>query len=302
MYAKAQMFLPRTAQDALDSDFVAADIAAGEAAIVMLASSKLKALKTTTVASDLSDITDNQHTKFQIMWRKYNTSDVIVTTPELTFAELVNAEKVTGAAGTAQATTVAITAASPPVAGDSYHLTIIDTTPGTANLNKYPFEYVATASYAASDVVDGLVSDINALSDTTKVTATDGGTTITLTGTTTENHFRVAVDCDGSAVITYATDLVPGTLLKAQVQQMEKNMKSHGEGITNTIWFPRDWTSEVSDVATNFNNMGVFQFKLNKPAKHGMNGINTENYTLYIAEAADINLVDALLAAWNTVK
>ncbi len=308
MYAKAQFFLPRTAQGTLDSDFLHSDLAKGEAAIVLMSSSKLKALKTTTTNSDLSDITDNMHTKFQVMWRKYNTSDVVFTTPELSLAELVSAKKLTSDAGAKQVTTVTFTTPTVGAKGDNYSLIIADTTPGTMDVQKYNFDHTVTSDYESSDVSDitaALKTSINLVSDICKVSAASTTTgVLTLTGTTFKNHFRVAVDCDGSATINYATDLKPPTLLKSDIQQMEKDMKSHGEGITNTLVFPKDWTSEVSDIADGacFTNMGVFQFKLNKPAKHGMNAVNTEDYTLYIAEAADIDLVDALTTAWGTAK
>jgi hypothetical protein len=295
MYAKAQMFLPRTAQAASDADFVAADLAAGEAAIVFLGSTKLQAHG----ASDASDLAANAHSKFQIMWRKYNTSDVILTTPELSLAELVNAKKIEDDSGTAQVVTITPTVPDTTAIGDTYHLTIIDTTPGTANLDKYNYEVVNTTGSidSVADLIDAFVDLINA--DTTvNVTAADETSDMTLTGDTKQNHFRVAYDGDAPATIEYTTDLEPDTLSKAQIQQMEKDMKSHGEGITNTIWFPKDWTSEVSDT-TYYDNMGIFQFKLNKPAKHGMNASNYEDYTLYIAEAANIDLVDNLIVAWN---
>jgi hypothetical protein len=300
MYAKAQMFLPRTAQSSAISDFVASDLAAGEASIVYLSTdSKLASVKTTVTASDLTAITDNMHSKFQVMWRKYNTSDVILTTPELSLAELVNAKIVVDGAGTAQVVTITPEIPGTPAIGDTYHLTIIDTTPGTANLNKYNYEVVNTTGSidSVADLIDAFVDLINA--DTTvNVTAADATSDMTLTGDTKQNHFRVAYDGDAPATIEYTTDLEPDTLSKAQIQQMEKDMKSHGEGITNTIWFPKDWTSEVSDT-TYYDNMGIFQFKLNKPAKHGMNASNYEDYTLYIAEAANIDLVDNLIVAWN---
>lgn len=303
MYAKAQLLIPRSAQAAADSDFAAADLAAGEASIVYLSSSnKLAAYLTGTATSDTSDLTSNAHNKFQIMWRKYNTSDVIVTTPELSLAELVACKKITSDAGTAQATTVTPTVSS-PVLGDRYSLTLINTTPGTANLEKWNFETVNNTGtgFAASDLLDQWTSDINAVSDTTNITATDGATVLTLTGQTMFNHFRVAVDCDSAtAVISYATDLKPADCTYAQIYALETQMKSHGEGITNSIWFPKTYTSEVQSAVHNA--LGVFEFKLNKPAKHGMNATNVENYTLYIAEPTDINLIDMLIAAWNVIK
>ncbi len=307
MYAKAQMFLPRTANDSDLSDFVASDLSAGEAAIVSLQGTKLAGFITpadaTESASDLSYITGNIHTKFQVMWRKYNTSDVIQCTPELSFAELVEAKKLTGAGGTAQVTTLTLTVPGTQAIGDTYSLTIVDTTPGTAKLDKFTYEVVNVtgADYTAETLGDAFRTLIAADSSRNKVVGS-GTTTLILTGATTENHFRVAYEGDAPATIVYTTDLLPGTLLKSQVQQMEKDMKSHGEGITNTLWFPKDWTSEVSDVAARFNNMGVFRFNLNRPAKHGMNATNYEDYTLYVAEAADINIVDGLIAAWNITK
>lgn len=301
MYAKAQLLMPRTAQSAADSDFVSTDLAAGEATIVYISSSaKLAAYKTGTDSSDISDIGSNMHNKFQIMWRKYNTSDVIITTPELTLSELVEARKISSDAGNVQTTTITPTISSPS-AGDSYLLTLVDTTPGTANLNKWTFEALATGTdYAVSDLLDIWTSDINALSDVTKIQMSDGGTAANLVGTTKSNHFRVAIDGDLTATISYATDVKPASCSVEQITELEAQMKVHEEGVTNSIWFPRPYTSEV--INAQYNNLGIFKFKLNKPAKHGMNATNVENYTLYIAESSDINLVDMLVAAWNYTK
>lgn len=302
MYAKAQLLIPRSAQSTSISDFVASDLAAGEASIVYLSSSsKTASYKTSVDASDTSDLTSNAHNKFQVMWRKYNTSDVIITTPELSLAELVACKKITSDAGTAQATTVTPTVSSPAL-GDRYSLTLINTTPGTANLEKWNFETVNSkgTDFAVSDLLDQWTSDINAMSDTTTIAATDGTTVLTLTGQTKSKHFRVAVDGEVTAAISYATDLKPADCTYAQILEFEKQMKSHGEGITNSIWFPKPYTSEVQNAVHNA--LGVFQFKLNKPAKHGMNATNVEDYTLYIAEPTDINLIDMLIAAWNVIK
>lgn len=303
MYAKAQLLIPRSAQNSDITDFSATYLAAGEAAIVYLSSSnKLATYKTGAVASDTSDLTSNEHNKFQIMWRKYNTSDIIVTTPELSLSELVACKKITSDAGTAQVTTITPTITSPAI-GDAYSITLIDTTPGTANLNKWNFETYADATdFAVSDLLDLLTSDINALSDTTNIIATDGGTVLTLTGNTKSNHFRVAVDGGNSmtAVINYATDLKPADCTYDQIYALETQMKSHGEGVTNSIWFPKTYVSEVQNAV--YSGLGVFQFELRKPAKHGMNATNIENYTLYIAEKDDIDLIDMLVNAWEVVK
>lgn len=305
MYTKAQLLIPRSAQStAITSGFAATDLAAGEASIVYIntTSDTLSSYKTGIATSDTSDLTSNAHNKFQVMWRKYNTSDVIVTTPELSLAELVAYKKITSDAGTAQTTTITPTISS-PVLGDRYSLTLINTTPGTANLEKWNFETVNSkgTDFAVSDLLDQWTSDINAMSDTTKIQMSDGGTAANLVGTTKLNHFRVAIDCDSAtAVINYATDLKPADCTYAQIFELEKQMKSHGEGITNSIWFPKPYTSEVQNAVHNA--LGVFEFKLNKPAKHGMNATNVENYTLYIAEPTDINLIDMLIAAWNVVK
>jgi hypothetical protein len=303
MYAKAQLLIPRSAQASTSDNFTAAQLAAGEAAVVYLhpLSDTLAAYKTGTATSDTSDLTSNAHNKFQIMWRKANTSDVIITTPELSLSELVRFKKVAKSDGTAQVTTVTPTVSS-PVLGDRYSITLVNTTPGTANLEKWNFETINTigADFAASDLLDQWTSDINAMSDTTKIQMSDGGTAANLVGTTKLNHFRVAIDCDSAtAVINYATDLVTASGTYAQMVEMERNMKAHGEGITNSIWFPKPWNSELSDTTYD---LGVFEFKLSKPAKHGMQAVNSEDYTLYIAEPTDINLIDMLEAAWNVVK
>lgn len=303
MYAKAQLLIPRSAQDTSITDFAATDLAAGEAAIVYLSSSnKLAAYKTGTATSDFSDLTSNVYNKFQVMWRKYNTTDIIVTTPELSLSELVACKKITSDAGTAQSTNVTPTITSPAV-GDVYSITLIDTTPGTANLDKWTFETYADATdFAVSDLLNLLTSDINALSDTTNITATNNTTYLTLAGTTKFNHFRVAVNGGNSmtAVIDYAIDLKPADCTYDQIYALETQMKSHGEGITNSIWFPKTYVSEVQNKV--YNGLGVFQFELRKPAKHGMNATNIENYTLYIAEDTDINLIDMLIDAWESIK
>jgi len=305
MYAKAQFIIPRSVQAASDSEYVLTDMAAGESAVVYLSSSdKLAAydVGATSDVSDFSDLGNNPHNKFQIMWRKYNTSDVVISTPELSLAELVDVKVLTSDSGNVQTTTVTPTVTSPSK-GDAYSITLIDSTPGTANLDKWNFEVLADATdYSVADLLDAWTAAINLASDTTKITATDGTTVLTLAGTTTVNHFRVAVDGGDSAtaVISYATDVKPATGAYATMVQMEKDMKSHGEGITNSLWFPKPWTSELESSSYL---LGVFKFKLNKPAKHGMNATNTEDYTLYIGEkGAGISLSNWLKTVWDYAK
>lgn len=300
MYSKAQFFIPRSVQSDI-SDFPASDLAAGEVAVTYLSSSdKLATYKVddATDVSDFSDLTANMHNKFQVMWRKHNTSDVILTTPELSLADLIDVKVMASDVGTAQVTTITPTVAGTGVVGDIYSLTLVDSTPGTAKLKKWNFETQNTSGtdFAVSDLLDQWTSDINAMSDITNVQAADNTSDFTLTGQTKYNHFRVAVDGEGTATIVYTTNLKPPTGAYEQMVQMEKDMKSHGEGITNSIWFPRPWTSELSDTGYD---LGVFEFKLNKPAKHGMNATNVEDYTLYIAEPEDIDLIDMLVEVFK---
>ena len=283
-----QLFIPRTVSAADATDYVSTDMSAGEAAIVYPASTGLVAIAAT-------DITDTSM-PFQIIWRKYSTSDIVVSSPVLTLSELVAARKLTSDAGTQQIVDLAVTVPTTPLVGDTYMVKIIDTTPGTANLTKKTFEYVATATdYAASDIVDALVSDISTDTDV-RVSASDNTTDLRLTGTGTTNHFRVAVENNAGVdwTITYTSDVRPGRVSQAYLTDLETKMKSHGEGITNTIWFAKPYTSEVYAA---IDCLGIFDFNLRKPAKHGMGGINFEPYTLYIA-TSDNTVCTTLQTVW----
>lgn len=284
-----QLFIPRTLSGS-DTDYDPADLAAGEIAFVTTSGANL-------VAKSLAQITDNI-TPFQIMWRKANTSDVIECTPVLTLGELVKSTILSSDSGNAQHTTINCTVPTTTAIGDTYTVKVVNTTPGTANLTKKTFEYVATsASYAGSDIVNHFLTDISTDTDLQCYVSDTDTSDLRIVGTGTTNHFRAAVDNNVGVdwTITYTSDAKPSTLYYAQITDLETKMKSHGEGITNTIWFAKPYTSEVPSV-TSFYKMGIYDFKLRKSAKHGMSAVDYENYTLYLAEPSDIDLNDDLSA------
>lgn len=298
-----QLFIATAFHDATTTDFTASELAAGEVALVYpAASGKLKSF-------DVADVSDmDLDTPFQVIWRKANTTDMIEATPNLTFGEFTKAQKISAALGTAQVITISdITDVIPTAQSetDVYNLKIIQTTPGTANLNKWNIEVPYPGSdfteITLCDAIDAAIDTAKAADSTLTVTASNTNTAVILTADYTSDHFRVACDGDlAGATITYTTDPIPGNGLVAQVKALETKMKSHGEGITNSIWFPKDYTSEVG--TTNYN-LGVFDFNLKTPAKHGMNSTNDRFYTLYVAAASDVatsdNFIDDFVAMWD---
>jgi hypothetical protein len=281
-----QLFIPRTVQGA-DTNMTSSDLAAGEIAVVYPTSDGL----TSIAVNSITDV----DMPFQVVWRKYSTSDAIVSSPVLTLRELNNVTLLTSDAGNVQEVDITVAVPTTTAAGDTYSLKIIDTTPGTANLTKKTFEYVATGTYTAPNIVAHFASDISTDLDLKVVAASDATDTIGIKGTTTKNHFRVAVENNAGVTwtIAYTSDVRPGNVSQAYLTDLETKMKSHGEGITNTIWFAKPYTTEVySSVAR----LGIFDFKLKNNAKHGMNAVDYENYTLYIATSdtgicSDINKV-----------
>jgi len=297
-----QLFIPRSFQTAEDTNFDADDLGAGEAALCYVSDANLVAIDT----SDASDVTLT--TPMQVIWRKYNTSDMIEASFPWTFGEMVKSTKIADSTGTAQVITISDITDVIPAAqatGDVFNLKIIQTTPSTANLKKWnievPFEGTDFTEITLCDAIDAAIDTAKAADSTLTVTASNTDTAVVLTADYTSDHFRVACDGDlAGATITYTTDSIPATGAYASIKALETKLKSHGEGITNTIWFPKEYTSETDNTKAYYDQY-IFDFNLKTPAKHGMNGTNDRAYTLYICEPSDTVSSDSVGTAINTI-
>lgn len=269
-----QLFIANTALIADNVDLTSSNFTAGSMAI-----SLSTAPTTATQASEILYATD----KFQIWQRNLNTTTNYLVSPLLSIGELVSYKQVLYAAGTAQVTTLTLSVPTTQLAGDTYRLTIVDTTPGTAALTKYHYEVQHTGTdFTATTLGDAFRALINAETATNLIAAT-GTTTLILTGQTKFNHFRVSYDGEASASIVYTTDLVPATGSYAQIYDLETEFKSHSQGITNRVLYPvKDYAYEANS-SYNYD-LSIYHFKLRKPAKHGMSSVDFEDYYLYIAE------------------
>lgn len=272
-----QLFIANTALIADNVDLTSANFTAGSMAI-----SLNSAPTTATQASEILYATD----KFQIWQRSLNADTNYFVSPLLSIGELVSYKKIGYDGGTAQITYVTPTLPTTQIVGDTYRLTIVDTTPGTAALTKYHYEVRHTGTdYTVDTLVDAFVALVNADANINVTASPDGGTAtyLILTGDTKFNHFRVAYEGEASATITYQTDLVPATGTYAQIYNLETEFKSHAKGITNRVLYPvKDYTYEANS-SYNYD-LSIFHFKLQKPAKHGMSSVDFEDYYLYIAE------------------
>jgi len=249
--------------------------------------------KPRSTTTGLAVITDLAKAPYQIQTRKANG---IESSFEFCNNDIVRVTKMAYSAGTAQVTTIT-PGAFPAVQkkGDEYILKIINTTPGTMNLPTKTF--VAVHKGGTDLTATTLVTAFKALIGTDKdlQVVSSGTTTLVLTGSTPDNHFRVAVSgLFENAGVVYTTANVPSQGTPAKVKELEAECASYGKGVANKVSFP---VVPASEVGTGNYDITVIELAHTSPDASGMKNQKVERKTIYLAETAGTSPVGALFAA-----